>query len=385
MPKPTWNALQARKLAAPTIPTNPQPSIIPVKNGKVLQGRYGTTDGGTGYADQDAYKKLMNSVKPRASEQDWGTYYDYSKKPTNRGGGGDGYVQPLLGNPGDTSPVFPASDPTPSGDDKYVNPYRNYVNPYEGAGNAWRDLLNQQQDPGYGNYYKGLMDELKRNENAKYEATLKEIASKTKANTDAIENQKDAVRQDALAQANDINLSQHRANNALREAQANRGQLDSGLSRQESLIQNSKYNNARSNVLMNRDNNINNLENNILQAQAAADTERLNAETQRAANISAGQNSYDAEQRSRQENWDIWIRDIIANMTSVDQQNMSNRADYDTKMAQYADEYDAADKQRQMEMDQFLAKLRYEAEQAEKDRQAQIEQAIKLKALQYGY
>lgn len=81
-----------------------------------------------------------------------------------------------------------------------------------------------------------------------------------------------------LINANEVN--KYRSARAIREALANRGQLNTGLGRQEALSTDIKYGNTQANLLAERQKARNDINNLIIQAEAEAEADKANAKTQ---------------------------------------------------------------------------------------------------------
>lgn len=81
-----------------------------------------------------------------------------------------------------------------------------------------------------------------------------------------------------LINQNEVN--KYRSARAIREALANRGQLNSGLGRQEALSTDIKYGNTQANLLVERQKARNDINNLIIQAEAEAEADKANARNQ---------------------------------------------------------------------------------------------------------
>lgn len=171
-----------------------------------------------------------------------------------------------------------------------ANPYYNaYLSPTNSA-KSGRDVyynytpkagtnpVTPTNNNGYGtpNYYAMLANYYKQqNEQAKKTA-LDAIDARLKANTDLYNNQMpqvDAAYQKLIDQNE---LSRYRTQASIREALANRGQLDSGLGRQEMLNATAKNSANLNNIKLERQGARNDIQNAIAQLNAQANEDRAN-------------------------------------------------------------------------------------------------------------
>jgi hypothetical protein len=92
--------------------------------------------------------------------------------------------------------------------------------------------------------------------------------------------QKDNLEDQYQALRNQSEVERYKSRKALREAQANRGQLDSGYGRQEQLLMDTQYGNAVNSINMQEARSINEIQNLIaeLQAQGAISKAQTNNE-----------------------------------------------------------------------------------------------------------
>lgn len=112
----------------------------------------------------------------------------------------------------------------------------------------------------------------------KRDSLIDSIMSQLRATTGDLKNQINSVIGNYQQLINENELSKYRTGKMIRESQANRGQLGSGLGRQENLILNSNYDSKRADIETARENAVNEIKTLISQAQAQAAQARAAAE-----------------------------------------------------------------------------------------------------------
>lgn len=129
---------------------------------------------------------------------------------------------------------------------------------------------------GSNNYYDDLMAAFMEQSAAARDAAIEAILK----NLDAVKGSYKSQIEDVIAEyqklVNQNEVAKDRARRVIRENQANRGQLDSGLGRQEQLDMNIGYDNITSNLNAARVKAVNDINNLIIQAEAEANTNKAN-------------------------------------------------------------------------------------------------------------
>jgi len=125
-------------------------------------------------------------------------------------------------------------------------------------------------------YYADLWDTFQKQSEAARDAAINAIMKNLESVRSAYNGQITAVGNDYDRQIDENELRKERARRVTRENQANRGQLESGLGRQELLNQNVGYDKITSNLKSARAKAINDIYNLITQAEAEAESGKAN-------------------------------------------------------------------------------------------------------------
>lgn len=126
------------------------------------------------------------------------------------------------------------------------------------------------------NYYDDLMNVfMKQNSDAR-DAALQAILNNLDAVKGTYRSQIDAAVNEYDKLINQNEVAKDRTRRVIRENQANRGQLDSGLGRQERLNMNVGYDNKTMDIKLAREQAVREINNLIAQAEAEANTNRAN-------------------------------------------------------------------------------------------------------------
>lgn len=105
----------------------------------------------------------------------------------------------------------------------------------------------QQQAPQV-DYASQIMDYYQRAQNRARDAAISSLQASLNANLKAYDNQLSGLGDQYQQLRNQSEVERYKAMKSVREALANRGQLDSGLGRQETLNLNTQYGNAINNI-----------------------------------------------------------------------------------------------------------------------------------------
>lgn len=125
-------------------------------------------------------------------------------------------------------------------------------------------------------YYADLWNEFQKQSEAARDAAINAIMKNLESVRSAYNGQITTVGDDYDRQIDENELRKERARRVTRENQANRGQLESGLGRQELLNQNVGYDKITSNLKSARTKAINDIYNLITQAEAEAESGKAN-------------------------------------------------------------------------------------------------------------
>ena len=119
-----------------------------------------------------------------------------------------------------------------------------------------------------------LLDYFKtQNETAKKSA-IDAIVARVNAQKGAYNNQMNELGDQYQALRNQSEVERYKTRNALREAQANRGQLDSGYGRQEQLLMDTQYGNAINSINLQEQSARNEIKNLIQQMEAEGEADK---------------------------------------------------------------------------------------------------------------
>ena len=125
-------------------------------------------------------------------------------------------------------------------------------------------------------YYDDLMAAFMEMNSANREAALNAILQNLDAVKGTYKQQIQDVNDEYDKLVNENEVKKDRARRVIRENQANRGQLDSGMGRQEMLDMNIGYDNITTNLKAAREKAVNEIYNLITQAEAEANTNKAN-------------------------------------------------------------------------------------------------------------
>ena len=125
-------------------------------------------------------------------------------------------------------------------------------------------------------YYDDLMSAFMEMNSANREAALNAILQNLDAVKGTYKQQIQDVNDEYDKLVNENEVKKDRARRVIRENQANRGQLDSGMGRQEMLDMNIGYDNITTNLKAAREKAVNEIYNLITQAEAEANTNKAN-------------------------------------------------------------------------------------------------------------
>lgn len=130
------------------------------------------------------------------------------------------------------------------------------------------------------NYRQDLEDYFrKQNENARLTA-LDAIEARMRAQQGEYDAQMAGLGDQYQALRNQSEVERYKTRNALREAQANRGQLDSGYGRQEQLLMDTQYGNAINSINMQEQKAREDIRNSILQLKAEGEADKTEINNQ---------------------------------------------------------------------------------------------------------
>lgn len=122
-----------------------------------------------------------------------------------------------------------------------------------------------------------LADYYKQQHQRGLDSTLKALESRFNLNKNMYENQIGEVGDQYQALRNQSEVERYKAKSAMREALANRGQLDSGYGRQETLNMQTKFGNAINNINLQEAKAIQDIRNLIAQLQTEYEASRSSA------------------------------------------------------------------------------------------------------------
>ncbi len=196
---------------------------------------------------------------PGVDSTTWTRSYANKNNKLNTGSNTGSYI---VANEG-AKPKKPDPDPP------YVPPTDKNLSSYSGGSSG-------SSSGGSSNYYSDLFEEFKRLSAQSRDEAIQAIIK----NLDAVKGTYQGQIQDVLDQyqnlVNQNEVKKERARRIIRENQANRGQLESGLGRQELLNMNLGYDNITSNLNSAKTKAVNDIYNLITQAEAEAETNKSN-------------------------------------------------------------------------------------------------------------
>ncbi len=151
-----------------------------------------------------------------------------------------------------------------------------------------QNIINSQQKPttsasgsdsggggGY-DYYSSLLAQFEKQAQDARDAAIAAIMKQLEATKGTYNNQIDDVKAQYRRLIDENEVKKYQARRVVRENQANRGQLNSGLGRQEQLNLNVGYDKQTSNLNSSRTRAVNDIMNLITQAEAEAENQKAN-------------------------------------------------------------------------------------------------------------
>lgn len=124
------------------------------------------------------------------------------------------------------------------------------------------------------NRYQELLDYFKKNNETARQSAINAIIARINAQKGAYNTQMDELGDQYQALRNQSEVERYKTRNALREAQANRGQLDSGYGRQEQLLMDTAYGNAINSINLQEQSARNEIKNAIQQLEAEGEADK---------------------------------------------------------------------------------------------------------------
>ena len=163
---------------------------------------------------------------------------------------------------------------------QYKNVYNKYgilSNSNSGGGNRYYGGGGGGESYSSGNdYYASLLASFESQAKQARDAAIAAIMKNLEATKGTYNNQIEEVKDKYGRLIDENEVKKYQARRVIRENQANRGQLDSGLGRQEQLNMNIGYDNQTSNLNSSRTRAVNDIMNLITQAEAEAENNKAN-------------------------------------------------------------------------------------------------------------
>lgn len=122
--------------------------------------------------------------------------------------------------------------------------------------------------------YQQLIDYFKEKNEAARKSAIDAITARVNAQRNAYNTQMDGLGDQYQALRNQSEVERYKTRSALREAQANRGQLNSGYGRQEQLLMDTQYGNAINSINMQEQSARNEIKNLIQQMEAEGEADK---------------------------------------------------------------------------------------------------------------
>ena len=122
--------------------------------------------------------------------------------------------------------------------------------------------------------YQQLIDYFKEKNEAARQSAIDAITARVNAQRNAYNTQMDGLGDQYQALRNQSEVERYKTRSALREAQANRGQLNSGYGRQEQLLMDTQYGNAINSINMQEQSARNEIKNLIQQMEAEGEADK---------------------------------------------------------------------------------------------------------------
>ena len=124
------------------------------------------------------------------------------------------------------------------------------------------------------NKYQQLLDYFKTQNETARKSAIDAIVARVNAQKGAYNTQMNQLEDQYQALRNQSEVERYKTRNALREAQANRGQLDSGYGRQEQLLMDTQYGNAINSINLQEQSARNEIKNLIQQMEAEGEADK---------------------------------------------------------------------------------------------------------------
>ena len=124
------------------------------------------------------------------------------------------------------------------------------------------------------NKYQQLLDYFKTQNETARKSAIDAIVARVNAQKGAYNTQMNQLGDQYQALRNQSEVERYKTRNALREAQANRGQLDSGYGRQEQLLMDTQYGNAINSINLQEQSARNEIKNLIQQMEAEGEADK---------------------------------------------------------------------------------------------------------------
>lgn len=124
------------------------------------------------------------------------------------------------------------------------------------------------------NKYQQLLDYFKTQNETARKSAIDAIVARVNAQKGAYNTQMNQLGDQYQALRNQSEVERYKTRNALREAQANRGQLDSGYGRQEQLLMDTQYGNAINSINLQEQSARNEIKNLINQMEAEGEADK---------------------------------------------------------------------------------------------------------------
>ena len=163
---------------------------------------------------------------------------------------------------------------------QYKNVYNKYgilSNSNSGGGNRYYGGGGGGESYSSGNdYYASLLASFESQAKQARDAAIAAIMKNLEATKGTYNNQIEEVKDKYGRLIDENEVKKYQARRVIRENQANRGQLDSGLGRQQQLNMNIGYDNQTSNLNSSRTRAVNDIMNLITQAEAEAENNKAN-------------------------------------------------------------------------------------------------------------
>lgn len=145
---------------------------------------------------------------------------------------------------------------------------------YGGSSSGSNNSTTQSPTVAPTNNYQQLLDYFKKTNDEAKKSAIDAITARVNAQKDAYNNQMAGLGDQYQALRNQSEVERYKTRSALREAQANRGQLDSGYGRQEQLLMDTQYGNAINSINLQEQAARNEIKNLIQQTEAEGEADK---------------------------------------------------------------------------------------------------------------